>query len=543
MEIHYIMDGEAFVGNGLVLQRGGKVSNRQTVVCSLDRERKDGWKKAAAVVAAGFSLLGRPDQAMAARGGGAMFRMTESAAEFVLPSERETKKRQDKGNESMQAVKNAAMTGLKAAPYVVAVGAAVGGGYFALQRFQQRQVQKFQQDLQSTSPGISDAEWKTGARPQRKEREDTAAIAKQILEKSKTKYKFRERKPARTRAPAVKLDIFQTPPTESESEAPPASETPEPETGAQSETTSPESADSTASFEEVVVKYVSGESDVAQATAAAKSSNLTDVEAAATISSVSVAVVEDQVRKIVGDLESMMSSAAKPPPLREIQALATTVARGRSLAKDAFGKEISVTLPGSVLGAEMSEEIYRLHAMAVLAKGNVQDQTGTRELEDLQVLLGVSTESASAMYEEVVKAMMQEAMEQANLDPQAKEMMEKLKSTFSEENVGGPGGMGEDVNADVMQMMFALQQLMSEQGVSPEEAQEMRSMLKEMGIDVQELLNSAETIVSSLGPDARPLIDSLKKLLVEDDATEVAVVDTPSAALPAEENPAESSTD
>jgi len=158
-------------------------------------------------------------------------------------------------------------------------------------------------------------------------------------------------------------------------------------------------------------------------------------------------------------------------------------------------------------------------------------------------LLAAALCSASAMYEEVVKAMMQEAMEHANLDPQAKEMMEKLKSTFSEENVGGPGGTGEDVNADVMQMMFALQQLMSEQGVSPEEAQEMRSMLKEMGIDVQELLNSAETIVSSLGPDARPLIESLKKLLVDDDATEVAVVDTPSAALPAEENPVESKTD
>uniref|UniRef100_A0A7S2ZFD9 Uncharacterized protein n=1 Tax=Rhodosorus marinus TaxID=101924 RepID=A0A7S2ZFD9_9RHOD len=542
MEIHYTADGVAFVGNGLVLQRRGKVSNRQAVVCSLDRGKKDGWKKAAAVIAAGFSLLGRPDQAIAARGGGAMFRMTESAAEFVLPSERETRKRQDQGNESMQTVKNAAMTGLKAAPYVVAVGAAVGGGYFALQRFQQRQVQKFQQDLQSTSPGISDAEWKTGPRPQREEREDTAAIAKKILEKSKTKYKFRERKPARTRAPAVKLDIFQTPPTETEPEASPAPETVEPETGGGSETLSPESAESTASFEEVVVKYMNGESDVAQATAAAKSSNLTDVEAAASISSVSVAVAEDKVSKIVGDLESMMS-AAKPPPLREIQALATNIARSRSLAKDAFGKEISVTLPASVLDADTSEEIYRLHAMAVLAKGNIQDQTGTRELEDLQVLLGVSTESASAMYEEVVKAMMQEAMEHANLDPQAKEMMEKLKSTFSEENVGGPGGTGEDVNADVMQMMFALQQLMSEQGVSPEEAQEMRSMLKEMGIDVQELLNSAETIVSSLGPDARPLIESLKKLLVDDDATEVAVVDTPSAALPAEENPVESKTD
>uniref|UniRef100_A0A7S2ZFD8 Uncharacterized protein n=1 Tax=Rhodosorus marinus TaxID=101924 RepID=A0A7S2ZFD8_9RHOD len=391
MEIHYTADGVAFVGNGLVLQRRGKVSNRQAVVCSLDRGKKDGWKKAAAVIAAGFSLLGRPDQAIAARGGGAMFRMTESAAEFVLPSERETRKRQDQGNESMQTVKNAAMTGLKAAPYVVAVGAAVGGGYFALQRFQQRQVQKFQQDLQSTSPGISDAEWKTGPRPQREEREDTAAIAKKILEKSKTKYKFRERKPARTRAPAVKLDIFQTPPTETEPEASPAPETVEPETGGGSETLSPESAESTASFEEVVVKYMNGESDVAQATAAAKSSNLTDVEAAASISSVSVAVAEDKVSKIVGDLESMMS-AAKPPPLREIQALATNIARSRSLAKDAFGKEISVTLPASVLDADTSEEIYRLHAMAVLAKGNIQDQTGTRELEDLQVLLGVSTE-------------------------------------------------------------------------------------------------------------------------------------------------------
>lgn len=107
----------------------------------------------------------------------------------------------------------------------------------------------------------------------------------------------------------------------------------------------------------------------------------------------------------------------------------------------------------------------------------------------LSLLLSVYR--ASATYDEVVKAMMQEAMNQANLDPEAREMLDKLRGAFNDDMGGGTG----DMNQDVMRMMYALQQMMTEQGISDEDAVEMRKMMQEMGIDTKELIQNAEVSI------------------------------------------------
>eukprot|EP00188_Purpureofilum_apyrenoidigerum_P004746 Plantae.Rhodophyta-Purpureofilum_apyrenoidigerum.ctg5593.p1 GENE.Plantae.Rhodophyta-Purpureofilum_apyrenoidigerum.ctg5593~~Plantae.Rhodophyta-Purpureofilum_apyrenoidigerum.ctg5593.p1 ORF type:complete len:205 (+),score=53.07 Plantae.Rhodophyta-Purpureofilum_apyrenoidigerum.ctg5593:35-616(+) len=171
----------------------------------------------------------------------------------------------------------------------------------------------------------------------------------------------------------------------------------------------------------------------------------------------------------------------------------------------------------------MAEEVYRIFAISILSQGGGQDSEQVTQLETMQELLGITPERAQTTYEEVVKAMMQEAVSQANLDPQAREMLEKLRGAFNEENGGSTGDMSEDV----MQMMYALQQLMNEQGISEDDAREMRKMMKDMGVDVKDLIKNAEMLVGVLGPQAKPFIESLKKLLNEDDDDITEVSATP----------------
>lgn len=45
-----------------------------------------------------------------------------------------------------------------------------------------------------------------------------------------------------------------------------------------------------------------------------------------------------------------------------------------------------------MLNSEMAEEIYRIFAVSVLSKGTAQDANEVKQLEDLQMLLGISAD-------------------------------------------------------------------------------------------------------------------------------------------------------
>lgn len=244
----------AFVGGWSVVEPSRR---RSVVVCGVEKARDGGWKRVAAVVVAGVSLFGRPASSAAVRGGGAMFKMTEQAAEFVLPSQKEAQEKEARrGSGEEGFIKKTAKVGLKVAPYVVSAGTLAAGVYYGIQYVQQSQVKRFQKDLQGMSSMFGEQDM-TPVPRQKKTRVDTAAMAKAILEKSKTKYKFRERTPARDRSAQIKLDLFQDQPEEKSSTpvddlfaAPPATE---PESAVPvAETAATETPTATNSFEEAI---------------------------------------------------------------------------------------------------------------------------------------------------------------------------------------------------------------------------------------------------------------------------------------------------
>lgn len=161
------------------------------------------------------------------------------------------------------------------------------------------------------------------------------------------------------------------------------------------------------------------------------------------------------------------------------------------------------------------EELYRRYAVFCLSsERRMMDEVQT--LNDMQRLLSINEQRADAINTEIAKGMFQvavsAAMADGSLSDEDRKTLENVKTSFGSFL---DGDCADSIVSEVavMRAMYSLQQLLQEQGVSAEDVRQLRSMCKELGVDVDEMLQNADSLGDALGPEAKNFVDSLRGVL------------------------------
>lgn len=428
--------------------------------------------------------------------------MTDQVPNFTLPSQEAAIQRAEDRNPLLVRTFTVAK---RVVPVLAAVALGVWGVFTLLKKAKERQLRDFQTQLQSFSSMLD-----LDAPPQSDQNVmESAKVAKQILETSSKRYKFRNADHPETEddvASKVRLDLFKA--------------------GGSATDTASHQPTSTSTLDVVeVVPESEFEKAIAQAIAtvetAEQSENTTALEAlktareAAGLSEAeSKAVFDAFLSRVVSahiDRAAVNIDSDDRESLKNLHELALTMTAAKILGPDG-----SLKYTGAHAEQEQTREaLYRRYAVFSLSsEERVRD--GLQSLDDMQRLLSVTDARAETINTEIAKGMFQVAVSAAMADGSMKEedreALDKLKDSFGE--------LLEEESAEsitsevaVMRAMYALQQLLQEQGVTADDVKQMRSMCKDLGVDIEDMLSNADTLGNALGPEAKEFVENLRTLL------------------------------
>lgn len=196
-------------------------------------------------------------------------------------------------------------------------------------------------------------------------------------------------------------------------------------------------------------------------------------------------------------------------------------------AKSAPTAPLDLTYVGAYKGAPaQQEELYRRYAVWCLSSEQ-RVSSDVQSLVDMQALLGVSDARAEAINTDIAKGMfdvaVNAAMADGDLDEENRKQLQVLKDSFGElldgdaaaaGGGGAAGGVPTD-SATALKTMGALQELLKNQQVTAEDVAELRRLCKQMGVDIDDMLASADAMGSQLPAEAKQFVESLRGLLKE----------------------------
>eukprot|EP00168_Porphyra_purpurea_P011465 TRINITY_DN2911_c0_g1_i12.p4 TRINITY_DN2911_c0_g1~~TRINITY_DN2911_c0_g1_i12.p4 ORF type:complete len:147 (+),score=79.70 TRINITY_DN2911_c0_g1_i12:809-1249(+) len=144
----------------------------------------------------------------------------------------------------------------------------------------------------------------------------------------------------------------------------------------------------------------------------------------------------------------------------------------------------------------------------------------------MQALLGVSDARAEAINTDIAKGMfdvaVNAAMADGDLDEENRKQLQVLKDSFGDlldgdpaAVAGGAPGAAPADSATALKTMGALQELLKHQEVTAEDVAELRRLCKQMGVDIDDMLASADAMGSQLPAEAKQFVESLRGLLKE----------------------------
>lgn len=388
----------------------------------------------------------------------------------------------------------------------------------ALRRAQERQLRDFQTQLSSFSSMLDlDAGGKSGKKGEKGSLLDSANMAKQVLESSSKRYKFRAEAAGGTDGDddiesKVRLDLFRA---GGSGNAAGSAQTVPAEAGPDAVKVEIAEVVPDSPFEGTVAQCLrqvetgdeaAKEAAKAALNAARAAAGLSEAEAAALFDGYLSRVVSAQIDRAAVNLDSDDRES-----LRNLHQLTVTMGAAKAL-----GPEAGLAYVGVHAGEEGTrEELYRRYAVFCLSsEERVKDDL--QSLVDMQTLLSVSDERAETINTEIAKGMFQvavsAAMADGSLDDGSRQALETLKESFGEFL---DGGSADSIMSEVavMRAMYSLQQLLQEQGVSDDDVKELRKMCKELGVDIDEMLQNADALGDALGPEAKEFVESLRGLL------------------------------
>lgn len=405
--------------------------------------------------------------------------MTDQVPNFTLPSQT-----LQKSKPALPAI--LLKTTLRLAPPIALIAAAIYLISVQIRRARSRQISSFQSQLASLSTMLD-----LDLDPAQSSDSPTAASTL-----NQSRFRFRTETPATAPAATnVQLDLF------SDAKPAPAGK----EKKKSSKSTALPTVQPASDFERAVLTALSDPGS-AKATllAVQKEAGLSDAEAAA----VYTTLLSKQASLYVDGAVPILESDEKEV-LRLLGALSGLLGATRAARPEA-----QLRYAGGADGAA-KEGVYQRYALFCLSgpESGAPDLDG---LEQVQAFLGVDAGAAERINTELAKGMFQvavsAAMADGSLDGESRAALDALRGTFS--------GMLDGDSADnimsevaVMRAMYSLQQLLAEQGVSEDDVKELRKMCKELGVDIDDMLQNADALGDALGPEAKEFVQSLQGLL------------------------------
>lgn len=395
----------------------------------------------------------------------------------------------------------------------------------ALRTAQERQLRDFQTQLASFSSMLDLDSNRTTNKTDKGAALDSANMAKQVLETSSKRYKFRADSKTEKEddiESKVRLDLFRAGGSASSTAT-----APQPPPEAAPDAAKVEIADvlPDSTFETAIAESLRQVETGDDAAKEAAKSSLSSARSAAGLSEGEGAKLFDEyLSRVVSaqiDRAAVNLDSDDRESLRYLHQLAVTMGAAKSL-----GPEAALKYVGVHAGDEKTrEELYRRYAVFCLSsEERVKDDL--QSLVDMQTLLSVSDARAETINTEIAKGMFQvavsAAMADGSLDSGSREALEKLKESFGEFL---DGGSADSIMSEVavMRAMYSLQQLLQEQGVSDDDVKELRKMCKELGVDIDEMLQNADALGDALGPEAKEFVESLRGLLSDEKAEDEVV--------------------
>lgn len=428
----------------------------------------------------------------------------------------------------------------RVAPAIAIIALAAWGVNQLLQRAKAKQLRDFQSQLQSFSSMLDlDAAGLQSAA----ETSSASEMAKQFMQKGAKRYKFRtaeEETEAEQIAAQVRLDLFSSSPKPSDGAAAGASATASSTADSASTFVPPRPMDPVVAgtpYEEAIVaalRSVEEENtpvaDAATNLSKAQELDGLDTEAAKPAFNKFVSrFVSEEVDKAItvlkvagGASPDQMSPEHATTGLVHLRRVALLMQNARKLA-EATGLIAGLAYVGAYADDHrVREELYRSFAVLCLSDEDaVQNQAALQGLADMQTLLSLSDQRAEEMNKEIAKGMFQVAVSSAMADGgmtnESKEALDQLKSIFG----GLLDGSADNIISEVavMRAMYALQQMIQEEGVSEQDVADLKKMCSDLGVDIDEMMTNADAMGDALGPEAKQFVGGLRTLLKEDSAT------------------------
>jgi len=523
--------------------------------------------------------------------------MTDQTSSFSLPSQLAAGGGRAAGGAAAggaTALDRAVRTAKKVAPGVAVTAVVIGGGGAAVKTWRDRRLRAFQQQLSGLDSIFGDLglDSPAGGPGAPAAPVDTAQMAKDILERSKTRYKFRDDDPPmKSAAPTggagadanVQLDLFKnaagTGGAAAPVAAPPTGDAPAAGTPAfdmnEDEIPAPPPGTTTAiklpgAASPGAVRKVTGDGSgappaigvpppstgVEMAVAAAFSSTSSDSSAVATglrsaivatgtevsasrtaFDAYASALVSATIDSAAGDVGNDAKGATAL--MDRLAAASAAITRASVLSRELYGDggaaaagkdappvPLKLTYVGAYKGAAaQQEELYRRYAVWCLSSEQ-RVSSDVQSLVDMQALLGVNDARAEAINTDIAKGMfdvaVNAAMADGDLDDENRKQLQVLKDSFGDlldgdaaaAAGGAPGGAPAD-SATALKTMGALQELLKHQQVTSEDVAELRRLCKQMGVDIDDMLASADAMGSQLPAEAKQFVESLRGLLKE----------------------------
>lgn len=488
-------------------------------------------------VAAAVALAAQMPAGVLAKDKG-VITMTEQVPNFSLVEEKGAKG--SAGGAVLRVVK-------RGAPVVGGIAVVVWIIAKVVGRARQKQLRDFQAQLKSFSSMLDldlESAGEGGREGSAKSVVDTAKMAKAILERSSKKYKFRENEDTVETgddvAAKVQLDLFR-----SAGESAVGAEARRGAAAASQKRVDITDIVAESPFEIAIADALgrvevgdtaAAKAAVADLAAAREAEGMDEAQAKAAFNNYVSRVVSVQIDRAAVHLDSDDRES-----LKNLHELAITMSAAQAIARDDDERKPSgLSYVGAHAGEERTrEELYRRYAVFCLSsEERVKDDL--QSLVDMQTLLSVSDARAETINTEIAKGMFQvavsAAMADGSLDEGSRDTLDKLKDSFGDFL---DGGSADNIMSEVavMRAMYSLQQLLQEQGVSEEDVKELRKMCKELGVDIDDMLQNADALGDALGPEAKDFVESLRALL--SDSADGSVLTTSAATI--EQSDAQSS--
>jgi hypothetical protein len=164
------------------------------------------------------------------------------------------------------------------------------------------------------------------------------------------------------------------------------------------------------------------------------------------------------------------------------------------------------------------EDLFKLYAVKSLTADSLG---GSSRLDQLQDLFSIKDSKANGITQKVLMDSVMKMMKEGGGEglPDMSGMMEGLGGMFPGGQGGGggaPGGPGMMPDIDPKEMaaqMNEFKEMVKSGNVSEEEVKALRSMYKEMGMDIDDMCRMADSSMAALDPEAKEMFRLLKGLL------------------------------